>query len=98
MEQLGLGLPPREAVNPISRLLFGAAAIVIGLAVAAIVIFVVLPVLGIIVSAAVGGMVLALAGIVMMIPFILVAGTVLALMARSGPRRPGAFRVRSYWR
>lgn len=98
MEQLRLGLPPREAANPISRLLFGAAAIVVGLAVAAAVIFVVLPVLGIIVSAAVGGMILALAGIVMMIPLILVAGTVLALLTRNGARRPGTLRARSYWR
>jgi hypothetical protein len=95
MEQLRLGLPPRDASGPLARLLFGLVTIVVGLAVAAVVIFVVLPLLGIIVSAAVGGMLLALAGLVMMIPLILVAGTVLAFMARSNERKPTTYRARA---
>ncbi len=88
MEQLRLGFPPREAPNPLSRLLLGLATIVIGVAAAALIIFVVLPLAGIIVSAALGGMLLALAGVVMMIPLILVGATVLALMARAEARKP----------
>jgi hypothetical protein len=101
MEQLRLGLAPQDAHNPFSRLAFGLLTILAGLALTTAVIFVVLPLLGIIVSAAVGGMLLALAGIVMMIPFVLVAATVLAFMARTGGRKPGAFRLRprsSHWR
>jgi hypothetical protein len=98
MDQLRLGFPPRDASGPVARLVVGLGTIVIGLAVAAVVIFVVLPLVGIIVSAAVGGMLLALAGIVMMIPLILVAGTVLAFMARGNARKAGAFRTRANWR
>ena len=98
MEQLRLGLAPRDASGPISRLVFGLGTIVIGLGAAAVVIFVVLPLVGIIVSAAVGGMLLALAGIVMMIPLILVAATVLAFMARTSARKPDAYRARAHWR
>jgi len=94
MEQLRLGLPPQDAHNPLARLLFGLLAVVAGLTVAALAIFVVLPLLGILVSAAVGGMILALAGVVMMIPLILLAGTVLAFMARAGARKPGTYRTR----
>src|SRR5688572_7815422 len=74
MEQLRLGFPPRDAAGPLARLVFGLVTVAIGIAVAAVVIFVVLPLVGIIVSAAVGGMLLAIAGIVMMIPLILVTG------------------------
>ncbi len=88
MEQLRLGFPPREAPNPLSRLLLGLGTIMIGVAAAALIIFVVLPLAGIIVSAALGGMLLALAGVVMMIPLILVGATVLALMARAEARKP----------
>ncbi len=98
MEQLRLGFPPRDPSNPLGRLLFGLAALLLGIAGAAFVIFVVLPLLGIIVSAAVGGMILAVAGVVMMIPFMLVAATVLAFMARAETRRPGALRARTHWR
>jgi hypothetical protein len=97
MEQLRIGFPPQEA-NPLSRLVFGLVTLLIGIAAAAVVLFVALPLAGIIVSAAVGGMILALAGLVMMVPFMLVAGTILAFMARTQSRRPGLFRVRSYWR
>ena len=88
MEQLRLGFPPRDPSNPLGRLLFGLAALLLGIAGAAFVIFVVLPLLGIIVSA----------GVVMMIPFMLVAATVLAFMARAETRRPGALRARTHWR
>ena len=98
MEQLRLGFQPPEAVNPLTRFVFGLVTLLIGIAAAAVVLFVALPLAGIIVSAAVGGMILALAGLVMMVPFALVAGTILALMARSNARRPGLFRTRSYWR
>ena len=98
MEQLRLGFPPRDAANPVGRLLFGLVTVLIGLAAAALVIFVVLPLLGIIVSAAVGGMILAIAGVVMMIPFMLVAATVLAFMAKNNVRRTGALRARADWR
>jgi uncharacterized membrane protein len=97
MEQLRLGIPTRDAANPVSRLLFGLVTIVIVLAVAAGVIVVVLPVLGIIVSAAVGGIILALAGLLMMVPFILLAGSILALVARAHARKPGTVRARPYW-
>ena len=53
--------------------------------------------LGIIVSAAVGGIILALAGLLMMVPFILLAGTILALMARAHARKPRTVRARTYW-
>ena len=98
MDQLRLGFPPRDASSPVARLVLGLGTIVIGLAAAAVVIFVVLPLVGIIVSAAVGGMLLALAGIVMMIPLILVAGTVLAFMARANARKPSPLRPRTHWR
>jgi len=98
MEQLRLGFPPPGVANPISRFVFGLVTLLIGIAAAAVVLFVALPLAGIIVSAAVGGMILALAGLVMMVPFMLVAGTILVLMARSNTRRPGLFRARSYWR
>jgi hypothetical protein len=96
MEQLRLGLPRRDPANPLSRLVFGLFTIVLGLAVAALVLFVALPIAGIIVSAAVGGVLLTLAGIVMMIPFLLVAGTVLVLMNRSGQRKASPVRARTY--
>jgi hypothetical protein len=99
MEQLRLGFPPRDAGNPLSRLVFGLVTVLLGIAAAAVVLFIALPLAGIIVSAAVGGMILALAGLVMMVPFILVAGAVLAFLARSSARRPGLYRMtRSYWR
>jgi hypothetical protein len=98
MEQLRIGFPAPEAANPISRLVFGLMTLLVGIAAAAVVLFVALPLAGIIVSAAVGGIMLALAGLVMMVPFMLVAGTILAFMARSHDRRPGPFRARSYWR
>jgi hypothetical protein len=34
----------------------------------------------------------------MMVPFILVAGTVLAFMARANTRKPSTFRTRPHWR
>ncbi|MCC7547463.1 MAG: hypothetical protein IT532_06840 [Burkholderiales bacterium] len=98
MEQLRLGFPPRDASNPVGRLLFGLAAVLVGLAATALLIFVILPLLGIIVSAAVGGMILAIAGMVMMIPFMLVAATVLAFIAKTEARRPGTLRARTHWR
>jgi hypothetical protein len=98
MEQLRLGYPPRDASGPLGRLMLGLGTVVIGIGVAAVVIFVVLPLLGIIVSAAVGGMLLALAGIIMMIPLILVAATILALMARGNARKAGVLRAPSSWR
>jgi hypothetical protein len=98
MEQLRLGLPHRDAANPLSRLLFGLVTTLIVLAIAAAIMFVLVPVLGIIVSAAVGGIILALAGLLMMVPFMLLAGTVLALVARAQARKPGAVRARSHWR
>ena len=98
MEQLRIGFPPAEAANPVSRFVVGLVTLLLGIAAAAVVLFVGLPLAGIIVSAAVGGMILALAGLVMMVPFMLVAGTILAFMARNQSRRPGLFRARAYWR
>ena len=98
MEQLRIGFTPPEATNPLSRLVFGFVTLLVGVAAAAVLLFVALPLAGIIVSAAVGGMILALAGLVMMVPFMLVAGTILAFMARNQPRRSGLLRARSYWR
>ncbi|HZR02274.1 MAG TPA: hypothetical protein VFA81_03765 [Burkholderiales bacterium] len=100
MEQLRLGYPGRETPHPVARLLFGLGALIVGLAVIAVVVFVVLPLLGIIVSAAVGGVLLTLAGIIMMIPLILVAGTVLVIMARNQNRLPRTYRARAgtVWR
>jgi hypothetical protein len=90
MEQLRLSLPSRDPANPLSRLLFGLFALVIGFAV---LLFVVLPLVGIIVSAAVGGVLLALAGVVMMIPFLLLAATVLIFFSRSSARRHASVRA-----
>ena len=98
MEQLRLGLPPRDAGNPLVRLLFGLVALLGGLGALALVVFVVLPLAGIIVSAAVGGAILALAGLVMMIPFLLVTATVLVLFSRSGARRHASVRTHSVGR
>jgi hypothetical protein len=98
MEQLRIGLPPRDAGNPVSRLLFGLAAMVIGVSVLAVILFVLLPLVGVIVSAAVGGVLLALAGVVMMIPFLLIAATVLIFFSRSSARRHAAVRAQSVGR
>lgn len=92
MEQLRLSLPPRDAANPLSRLVFGLLAVILGVGALAVLLFVALPLAGIIVSAAVGGMILALAGVVMMIPFLLLAATVLLFMSRSGARRHAGVR------
>jgi hypothetical protein len=97
MEQLRLGLP-RDAGNPLARLLFGLIALLAGLGALALMVFVVLPLAGIIVSAAVGGAILALAGLVMMIPFLLVTATVLVLFSRSGARRHASVRAHSVGR
>ena len=98
MEQLRLGLPPRDAANPLTRLMFGMLAVVAGLGLLAVLVFVVLPLAGIIVSAALGGAILALAGLVMMIPFLLVTATVFLLFSRSGARRHGSVRTHSIGR
>ena len=87
MEQLRLGIPPRDVANPLTRLMFGILALLAGLGLLAAVVFVVLPLAGIIVSAALGGAILALAGLVMMIPFLLVTATVFVFFSRSGGRR-----------
>ncbi|HTS53858.1 MAG TPA: hypothetical protein VMH26_11335 [Burkholderiales bacterium] len=92
MEQLRLGLPPRDTANPIARLMFGLLALVAGLGLIALLLFVVLPVAGLIVSAALGGILLALAGVVMMVPFLLVAGSVLIFFSRSSARRQASVR------
>jgi len=98
MEQLRLSLPPRDAANPLTRLVFGLFALIVGLGVLAVLLFVALPLAGIIVSAAVGGMLLALAGVVMMIPFLLLAATVLVFMSRSGARRHASVRSHPFGR
>lgn len=97
MEQLRLGLPARDPGNPLSRLLVGLVTIVVGLGVGALVLFVALPIVGIIVSAAIGGVLLTLAGIVMMVPFLLLAGTVLVLMNRTHQRKTSPIRARTYF-
>lgn len=97
MEQLRLGLTPHEAGNPLSRLVFGLLTAVIAVAIAALALLVALPVAGIIVSAAVGGLILTLAGIVMMVPFLAVAGTVLMLVNRTHARKSSPIRVRGHW-
>jgi len=96
MEQLRLGLPPREVANPLTRLVFGLLALLAGLGLLALLLFVVLPLAGIIVSAALGGAILALAGLVMMIPFFLVTATVFVLFSRSGTRRHSHNSVRTH--
>jgi uncharacterized membrane protein len=98
MEQLRLGLPPRDATNPMARLLFGMIALVVSLGLLTVVLFVVLPLAGIIVSAAVGGVILALAGLVMMIPFLIVTATVFVFFSRSGTRRHSSVRTHSVGR
>ena len=98
MEQLRITLPPRDAANPLIRLLFGLGAMVVGLAALAMVLFVILPLVGIIVSAAVGGVILALAGVVMMIPFLLLAATVLVFFSRSNDRRHASVRSHTFGR
>ncbi len=98
MEQLRLGFPSREAANPFSRLLLGAVTLLVGLAAALAVAVVLLPLLGIILSAALGGIILAIAGVVMLVPFILVAGAILAWVARTSVRKPGPVRARAHWR
>jgi molybdenum cofactor cytidylyltransferase len=92
MEQLGFSLPSRDATHPLTKLMLGLLALIAGLAA---VLLVLLPVVGIIVSAAVGGMILALAGVVMMVPFLLVAATVLMFFSRSSARRHTGVRTHS---
>jgi len=88
MHQLRLTrLPAREIGNPFSRLLITAIGLLAVLTVLSIVIFVAVPVVGVILSAAVGGAILALAGVVLMVPLFLVAGTVFALASRTQSRR-----------
>jgi len=98
MEQLRLGLPPRDAVSPLARFFFVVMALVAGLCLLALFLFLALPLAGIIVSAAVGGAILALAGLVMMIPFLLVAATILVVFFRPGARRQGDVRTHSIGR
>lgn len=98
MEQLRLGLPPRDAANPLARLLFGVMALLAGLGLLAVLLFLALPLAGIIVSAAVAGALLALAGVVMMIPFLLVTATILVLFFRPGARRQRGVRTHSIGR
>ncbi len=90
MHQLRLNtLQTRDMGNPFSRLLLAAFGMVVVLAAIAVLLFIVVPVLGFILSAAVGGVILALAGIVLMVPLVLVAGTVAALIFRGSSRRAG---------
>jgi hypothetical protein len=99
MQQLRLGVLPEDAAaNPLSRLLVGLITVVLGLGAAALIVLVVLPLVGIILSAAVGGVILAVAGVIMMIPLLLVAGTIVAFVGRTNARRGEAFRARTYWR
>lgn len=95
MVQLRLDLPARDSGKPLSRVVFGALTLVLGLAVAALILFIALPLAGIIVSAALGGILLTLAGIVMMIPFLAIAGAVLVLMNRTSQRKPSPIRART---
>jgi hypothetical protein len=75
--------------------LFGLLALVAGLGLVALLLFVVLPVAGLIVSAALGGVLLAVAGVVMMVPFLLVAGSLLIFFSRSSARRQAGVRSNS---
>jgi hypothetical protein len=98
MQQLRLSLPSRDPSSPFARLLFGLIALVLGVALLALVVFVILPLVGIIVSAALGGVLLAVAGVVMMIPFLLLAATVLVFYSRSNARRHADVRTSSVGR
>ncbi len=80
-------LQTRDVGNPFSRLFFFAFGLVVVLAAIAIMLFLVVPLLGFILSAAVGGVILALVGIVLMVPLILVAGTVAAFIVKGNSKR-----------
>ncbi len=95
MQQLRLGISHRDSGTSVSRLMLAVIAAVAGVCSLALVLFLVLPLVGIIVSAAVGGVILALAGVVMMVPFLLVAGTVLMFFSRFSARRHASVRPQS---
>ncbi len=91
MQQLRLTtLQTRDVGNPFSRLLITAMGLLVVITVLAASLFVVVPILGVILSAAVGGVILALAGMMLMVPLFLVAGTVAALWTRGHSRRAGS--------
>ncbi len=88
MQQLRLGYLPRAMPGAGSRVLLAVVGLLLALGAGAVALFVMLPLVGIIVSAAVGGVILTLAGLVMMVPFLLVsAGVVLVLGRPSIMRR-----------
>ena len=83
MQQLRLAtLHTRDLGNPFSRLLTTALGMMVVLTILATVLLIVVPVLGVILSAAVGGVILAIAGIMLMTPLFLIAGTVVAFVSR----------------
>lgn len=88
MHQLRLTtLHSRDMGHPFSRLFVTAIGLMTALTVLAIVVFVLVPLIGVILSAAVGGAILALTGIMLMTPLLLVTGTVYAWITRSNQRR-----------
>lgn len=88
MHQLRLTtLHARDIGHPFSRLFVTAIGLMTVLTALAVVLFVLVPIIGVILSAAVGGAILALAGIMLMTPLLLVTGTVYAWMSRSHGRR-----------
>ncbi|MSQ60018.1 MAG: hypothetical protein EXR36_10350 [Betaproteobacteria bacterium] len=90
MHQLRLTtLQSRDIGNQFPRLLVSAFGLIVVLGVLAVMLFIVVPILGFILSAAVGGVILASVGIVLMVPLILVAGTVAAFIFRGSSRRAG---------
>lgn len=88
MHQLRLAtVHPRDLGNPFSRLLVTAIGLLTALTVLAAVVFVLVPIVGVLLSAAVGGAILALTGIILMTPLLLVAGTLYAWIRRSHRQR-----------
>lgn len=88
MQQLRLTTAhSQELGNPFSRLLATAIGLLVVITVLATVLFVVIPILGVILSAAVGGVILALTGLMLMVPMLIVASTVLGFWVRGRSRQ-----------
>jgi hypothetical protein len=88
MHQLRLTtIQSRDVANPLSRLLIGAVGLLVAITAIALLLIVILPLIGVLISAAVGGVILAIAGLVLMVPLFLVAGTVVTFVHRGHSRR-----------
>ena len=87
MQQLRLStVHSRDLGNPFSRWLATAVGMLVVMTCLALFLCIVVPILGVSLSAAVGGVILALTGIMLMVPMLVVAGTVAGIWTRGRSR------------